>query len=139
MLIELMREIIFMPKGHISHRCENGEVRTSPFLFRLHQKVHTKTRGNDFPCRKRHICKQHLASKIPIIGSAGKIENRRPQPVISDKTAGRAGVKPGFGRQNSVFPALPDLASLRSQYGSQTPFHTSSCSLNIGIALTIFW
>ena len=126
-----------MPKGHISRRCENGEVRTSPFLFRLHQKVHTQAKGNDFPCRKRHICKQHLASKLPIIGSAGKIENRRPQPVFSDKTAGRAGVKPGSGRQSSVLPALPDLASLRSQYGSQTLFQTSSCSLNTGIALAI--
>lgn len=103
-----------MPKGHISRRCENGEVRTSPFLFRLHQKVNTQTRENDFPCRKRHICKQHLALKLPIIGSAGKIENRRPQPVFSDKTAGRAGVKPGSGRQNSIFPSLPDLASLEA-------------------------
>lgn len=47
-------------------------------------------------------------------GSAGKIGNRRAQPVFfGNKTAGRGSVKPRSGRPISVLPSLSDGRIMR--------------------------
>lgn len=74
----------------------------------------TDERNVDSLCWIRRIWSLNIGIEIPDFRKCGeKSEPAEHKPSFDNKTAGRGSAKPGSGRHNSVFPALPN-----SQNGS---------------------
>ena len=64
------------------HFCTSADIGTIPLASCI-----TLADGDkhETPCRKRHICKPYLASKLPFIGSMWKTDNREHNSFLTTK------------------------------------------------------
>lgn len=67
----------------------------------------------------------YLAVYMQIPEVWGKSVNAEHNAIFSNKTAGRASVKPGSGRQLSVFPRTSEISKRKYAANSGTPDHTA--------------
>lgn len=92
------------------HFCTPADIGTIPLASCI-----TLADGykHETPCRKRHICKSHLASKLPIFGSVGKPITAEHNSFLATKPHVEVLLLSGAVDMSEIYRILTEMAPRR--------------------------